>query len=421
LVIWVTTLYCGPVTRTARGRGAEGAGLYPELAALGIREGATPALLGEVGRLTALLPSYAVARDELTQRGVQLNVKVIHRLGRQLGAEVLTTRTRDLLRFRAGLLPAGTELADKRVGCAIDGGRVRTRTVIRKQKGRGRSKKRRRRFRVEWREPKLLILFELDGTGRMAAKTRPWIDGTFGGPDELMELLALHLHRLGAGQAAEVVFLADGAPWIWDRLDWVRQRVGLDRSRCIEVLDFCHAVHHVSLLLAALDLPPTERQKQYRQCRKDLRAGKAMRVVAELAVLADERCSEEAVRRELVYLEKHTFAGHMDYAAFRKRGVPMGSGAIESAIRRVVNLRLKGNGLLWQEENAEAVLVLRARALSRRWQETLAEVQRSMSSDRRLDWGFTSPDMPEELKAGIPIHPPKPQDQTKQEVIHEAA
>jgi hypothetical protein len=249
LVVWITTLYCGPLTRRGRGRGAHGSGLYPELAVFGIREGSSPALLSRVGRQTALLPSYDVARDELAQAGTALNVKVVHRLGRHLGAEVLTTRTRDLLRYRAGQLPAGTALAGKRVGAAIDGGRIRIRTVIRKQKGRGRQERQRRRFRVEWREPKLLILFELDAQGKMRAGSRPWIDGTFGGPDEVMELLALHLHRLGAAQAEGVVFVADGAPWIWERLEWVRQRVGVEPSRCVGVLDWGQIRGHASFPL----------------------------------------------------------------------------------------------------------------------------------------------------------------------------
>ena len=251
-MVWISTLYCGPAARTGKRRGREGSGLYPELAVLGIREGSSPALASQVGRLTALLPSYEVARAELVQRGVPLKIKVVHRIAVQLGAEILATRTRDLQRYRAGDLPAGRELAGKRVGAAIDGGRTRIRTVIRKQKGRGKGKKQRRKFKVEWREPKVLIIFKMDRKGRMVPRSRAWIDGTFAGPDEAMELLALHLHRLGAAQAQVVVFLADGAPWIWDRLDWVVQRVGLPASRTVRVLDFCHAVHHISLALHAV-------------------------------------------------------------------------------------------------------------------------------------------------------------------------
>ncbi len=107
-----------------------------------------------------------------------------------------------------------------------------------------------------------MIIFEIDDHGRMKAKTRPWIDGTFAGPDEAMELLAFHLHRLGAGQAEVVAFVADGAPWVWDRLDWVEQRVGLKAGQAVRVLDWCHAVHNLSLALAALPLAEAERRRR---------------------------------------------------------------------------------------------------------------------------------------------------------------
>lgn len=420
-MVWITTLYCGPAARTGKRRSGEGSGLYPELAILGIREGSSPALASQVGRLTALLPSYDVARAELAHRGVPLKIKVVHRIAGQLGAEILTTRTRDLQRYRAGDLPAGRELAGKRVGAAIDGGRTRIRTVVRKQKGRGKGKKQRRKFRVEWREPKVLIIFEMDRKGRMAAKTRPWIDGTFAGPDEAMELLALHLHRLGAAQAKAVVFLADGAPWIWDRLDWVVRRVGVPAARTTRVLDFCHAVHHISLALHALGLEDAQRQRLYQQCRKWLRAGQVSKVIAALTVRAWDLPEESPAWVAIAYLEKHQQAGHLDYDQFRRRGLPLGSGAIESAIRRVVNLRLKGNGLLWLEENAEAVLVMRAAVLTERWPETLEHVRATMASDRRLEWHWQSPDMPAELKAGVTIAPPGSQPEAKQDSEADAA
>ncbi len=409
LVLWVMTLYCGPKRRHGAGRGPEGAGLYPELAALGFSEGASPALASRVARQTALLPSYEVARRELADDGLPLNIKEVHRIAQRLGAEVLTTRKRDLERYRAGEVPAGATLRGQRVGAAIDGGRVRTRVVIRKQRGKGKGKKQRRRLRVEWREPKLLIIFVLDEHGRMKAKTRPWIDGTFQGPDECLELLAFHLHRLGAAEAELVVFLGDGAPWIWERVPWVVKRVGLRAEQVVEVLDFCHAVHHVSLALAGLHLTPDERQRWYRTLRKQLRAGQAYRVTAALSLLAEEKTGTEAAWTAIRFLEKHAQAGRLRYLAFRRLGVPLGSGAIESAIRRVVNLRLKGNGLLWYVENAEGMLLLRAAALTGRWQETLEEVRAAMARDRRIDWHWVGPDMPTELKAPDDIKPPKAQ------------
>jgi hypothetical protein len=421
LVLWIMTLYCGPKPRHGHGRGREGTGLYPELAALGFSEGASPALVSRVARQTALLPSYEIARGELADDGLPLNIKEVHRIAQRLGAEVLTTRKRDLERYRAGELPAGATLRGKRVGAAIDGGRVRTRVVIRKQRGKGQGKKQRRRLRVEWREPKLLIIFELNEHGRMKAQTRPWIDGTFQGPDECMELLALHLHRLGAVEAELVAFLGDGAPWIWERVPWVVRRVGLRAAQVVEVLDFCHAVHHVSLALAGLNLTPDERQRWYRTLRKQLRAGRANQVTGALSLLAEEQSGNDAAWTALRFLEKHAEAGRLRYGAFRRLGMPMGSGAIESAIRRVVNLRLKGNGLLWYVDNAEGMLLLRAAALTGRWQETLEQARATMARDRRIDWQWVGPDMPEELKAPDAIKPPKAQPKDEARTTDKAA
>jgi hypothetical protein len=416
LVLWITTLYCGPKPRTGKGRGREGSGLYPELAVLGFSEGSSPALASRVARMTALLPSFQTARDELARDGVSLNIKEVHRIALQQGFELLTTRLRDLERYRDGLLPRGMALRNKRVGVAIDGGRVRTRVLIKKKTDKRTGKKHRRKVRTEWREPKLLIIFEMDDRGRMVRGSRPWIDGTFQGPDECLELLALHLHRLGAADATLVTFVSDGAPWIWDRLEWVEKRVGLKAERVFKVLDWCHAVHHVSLALAALGLPEKERQQHYRQMRRWLKAGRIYQVTAELSLLAEGYSPKNKVWTEIRYLENHGEAGHMKYHQFRKQGAPLGSGAIESAVRRVVNLRLKGNGMLWEVENAEAMLVLRAAALTDRWEEALEHSRQTLAGDRRLNWYWRSPDMPSELNAHKEIKPPTPQRQAGQSV-----
>jgi hypothetical protein len=112
---------------------------------------------------------------------------------------------------------------------------------------------------------------------------------------------------------------------------------------------------------------------------------------------------------DINFLERHGAAGHLDYAKFRRRHLPLGSGAIESAIRRVINLRMKGNSIFWEEENAEGMLLLRSLVLSRRWKETFAQIRESMARDRRLDWKWQPPAMPAQLKANIPITPPTPQ------------
>ena len=57
----------------------------------------------------------------------------------------------------------------------------------------------------------------MDEQGRMKKETPPIFDGTFGGPDEIMDVMAMRLHQVGAK--------VDGAPWIGERLEWVRRRL----------------------------------------------------------------------------------------------------------------------------------------------------------------------------------------------------
>ncbi len=163
------------------------------------------------------------------------------------------------------------------------------------------------------------------------------------------------------------------------------------------------------------------RRRLFQKLRKWLKQGDWWEVVLELAKRAKDVPADQSVWTELSYQDRHGEAGHLDYARFRRRGVPLGSGAIESAIRRVVNLRLKGNSLTWYQENAEGMLMLRCLVLSKRWDDTFASISASLASDRRLDGTFRSPDMPAQLKANIPIEPPKPQPSTSASTCATAA
>src|SRR4051812_5897967 len=140
----------------------------------------------------------------------------------------------------------------------------------------------------------------------------------------------------------------------------------------------------VSLALQALGLSEAERTATYRTLRHQLRAGRSREVVAALRRMAQAQPFDSAVWGEIEYRAKHE--AHLRYDWVGYRGRPLGSGAVESAIRRVINLRLKGNGIYWREENAEAMLVLRAAALTGRWEETMERVQAAMAPDRRRDW-----------------------------------
>ncbi len=62
-----------------------------------------------------------------------------------------------------------------------------------------------------------------------------------------------------------MALLSDGAPWIWERLDWVQDQVGLAPRKTQRIVDWCHVVHHVSLALQTLNLSKFE-FRTYESC-----------------------------------------------------------------------------------------------------------------------------------------------------------
>lgn len=404
LVIWICSLYCAP-RRSLTGKAREDAhGVYIELAQFGFAKGCSPALESLVARSAAWSPSFELAKRELARNGVTMDTKTVRRVTYQCGEGFLNLRTHEMLAMREGKLVAGNELHGQRVMVELDGGRSRIRKNLRKKPAQvefvdedglvienqpGRSKPiAKRTFDPDWREPKLVIIAVHDENGKSDPKFKVTIDGTFLGPEAIAEITAMHLLRLGAAKAASVTFVADGAPWIWDRIPEIVRRAGLTNVPIHEVLDCCHAVHHISLALSALGLNKEERMPLYRLHRTMLRNGQWQRVVEELADLAADDPNNLEVQREISYLTRHGEAGRLKYPTFRSQGLPLGSGSIESCIRRVVNRRMKGNGIYWKEPNAEAMLQVRSQVLSERWDSRLQEVRTHDKQYGRRQWSW---------------------------------
>jgi hypothetical protein len=409
LLIWLTTRYCAPRRTAGQKADDDACGVYVGLAQFGFGKGCSPGLESRVARQAALGPSLQFAQEELERSGVKMDVKTVRRITQQCGEGLLGLRAHELDLFRIGELPPGTELKGQRVTVQIDGGRTRIRGPLRDAErspeatnddglpiddAPGRSRTRpERTFDGEWREPKLAMIFVHNEYGKMDSKCAATIEGTFQGPDAMAEMVAMHLHRLGAAQAVSVSFVADGANWIWDRVPTIVARAKLEKVTIHQVLDCCHAAHHISLALAAMGLRDKERLPLYRKMRTQLRNGQWQQVVDDLQCYMDENEDCEQMRVEIAYLRKHGEAGRLKYPTFRKLGVPLGSGAIESGIRRVINQRMKGSGLFWREGNAEAMLQVRAQVLARRWDARLAAMRNHEKRYGRRPWDHAYPKM----------------------------
>jgi len=355
-----------PGRKPGRGkRGKAGPGVYPALAQLGIVGKATPALMAEVGREVAESQSVAVARASLAERGLNLHHNVALRLAYTMASRSLDARSR---RFegRDSMLPAREDadlFVGKRLLISTDGGRLKVRENP--KAGRRRKETGHRRYDGVWREPKVITIVVLNERGRRDPKFPPLIDATMGDANDVADLLVGHLKAHGGEKAAEVTLVADGAEWIWNRAAAIRDRVGIPKDRWYEVLDFWHAVEHLSDASKLVrSWTAEERASWLRLQKRRLRHGRAHLVMAALEKLRVGRRAK-GIGKEINYFKTHR--EHLDYAACREHHRPMGSGAIESGVRRVVNLRMKGNSIFWLEEHAEGLLHLRSVLKSSRW------------------------------------------------------
>lgn len=407
LVFWFTSLYCAAASGGRGQAGSKRPGVHIEQAQFGIVKGDTPEVESRVSRQAALSPSLELAQEELGRTGLSMSCKRVRRISAQCGNDLLRLRAWRLEQWRTGTLAVGNELKGKRVTVQIDGGRTRIRSKLRGPEavleelnadGRvcgdalGRSRRRAvRTFDGAWREPKLVTIYVHDDDGRMTKGSQATIDGTLEGPNAMADLVAMHLHRLGGATAASITFASDGAPWIWNRVKWICDAAKIGSEVKIhEVLDCCHAVHHLSAALREYGASDEARKPLYRDYRTRVRNGQWREVVDELQELRDQSIRPTgAMQREIDYLRRNGQAGRMAYPHFRGLGIPLGSGGIESTIRRVVNQRLKGSGMFWLAEGAESMLQLRAMVVSKRWDEAISARNRMNCQTRLVSWHWT--------------------------------
>jgi hypothetical protein len=219
--------------------------------------------------------------------------------------------------------------------------------------------------------------------GRLDATESICIDGTLQGPDHLMELLAFHLHRLGADKAKRGVFVADGVDWIWHRVPTIMTRLGLDARRWSKCLDLYHAMNHLgNAANANPDWDAKQRKRQLTKWKNLLLKGRANEVLCALRKLLP--FNKKIVQDQINYLEARMDL--LKYAGIRRNKMPVGSGAIESAIRRVVNQRLKSPGTFWLEETLEEMLYLRAQALTGNWDTMMERIAEHAHCTRQRTW-----------------------------------
>ncbi|MHC9538270.1 MAG: hypothetical protein AB9903_04170 [Vulcanimicrobiota bacterium] len=340
-------------------RGIAGNGLYPTLEVLGLYFRVSPALAEEVCRLTTLEPLDEVV-SLLSHRGVIMNRKVVERISNQIAGRGLAHR--EFLKEEVALGFRGDAARGKQLVISVDGGRVRTR--VRSKRGR-KKKNGHRKFKGEWREPKAFVIYEIDDQGDKKQGGLLEYDATMGDADELFERLYVALMAIGAQYAHNWTFIADGGEWIWDRVPQLITQVGFDNDKVTGVLDYYHAMENLyGIADEVLGWSKKRRARWLKRTKRLLIKGRVNEFIAEVKGLCKGRRARR-VAKKLLYFEKRWDL--MKYASFKKKRIPLGSGAMESCIRRVINLRFKGNGIFWKMETLEGRIHLRAQLLSEKW------------------------------------------------------
>jgi hypothetical protein len=232
----------------------------------------------------------------------------------------------------------------------------------------------------EWAEVKLAAVGEVvasrDAAGDPVVRT---VDVSYAARladrDTFARAVLPEVHRRGVETASVAAAVADGSVWIQGVVD-------LHRPDAVRILDFAHTLEHLNAAAQAcfgegspaavgwLDQQATE-----------LKHGDPDAVLRAVRLLPVGRAPDPAaaaVARDqtLGYLTARRV--QIAYAHFRRQGLPIGSGMVESGHKRVVQARLKGAGMRWQRANVNAMLALRCAVCNDRWDQAWADIARRL-------------------------------------------
>jgi hypothetical protein len=338
-------------------RSEKGKGYHPGLVLLGISEQISPAMLEGLAKSAAALGSMRDAQTALADQGINVSLTRISTAVRAVALKARCLRKNDES-IRT------LELQGRKIIVSIDGGRIR----IRENKKGPKTAKNRTRYSTEWREPKLLCIYFLNEKGDVDPTIPPILDGTMAHVDEIFKMLCDYLSMLSIDATTEVLYVSDGAECQWKRVHLVEQTVRAKGGRFTALLDYYHMKGYLYDMAGAVKGWTQKKRTQWiRRMTTYLFTDENAAFEREVETLKKNSRKKSILRTAGNYLLKHSRAGHMNYGEARRRKLPIGSGVIESTVRRVVNLRLKGASVYWKEPMAEAMLLLRCLYKARRW------------------------------------------------------
>jgi hypothetical protein len=160
----------------------------------------------------------------------------------------------------------------------------------------------------------------------------------------------------GADLAEEVVFVADGAAWIW-------KLVSFYFPEAVQIVDWYHAVAYLKdLAEQAFGESEPLRELWLEQATGELWEGHVDQVIAACQEWEADPHAGQAARDAISYYTNNR--RRLDYARFREAEYLIGSGTVESGCKQIVTQRLKRSGARWTQEGARMTAKARTAYLS---------------------------------------------------------
>jgi hypothetical protein len=212
--------------------------------------------------------------------------------------------------------------------------------------GDGDKRKRRGLFWKEFRLAAIQIFGEINWTYAIA----------HGSAETLGDELAKIAKRSGFGDRTKVHGLGDGAPWVQEQMEKV---FGCQMEFMI---DFFHLCEYLS---AAADIFGERKEEWMKNATHSLKQGKAAAILMELKKQQEQHDEHEGLFKCIRYMENRRSQFFYDKAI--AKGLPIGSGKIESSHRNIIQQRMKKPGAWWKPEIAIAMIHLRVLRANRDW------------------------------------------------------
>ena len=354
------------VERKPGQRGAAcGQGFYPFLKWLGIQERITHLVWINAAQQSILHTSFEAAQESLRLSGIDISTRRQRRLTYSFGQIGLNIRQSHLEQLMQGKLISRQMLAGQRVVISVDGGRTRIRKI---KEDSFKKQTNRYGYEGEWKEPKLLTIYVVDKEGKKIRNSLPTNDGTFGDVEAFMLLLEMHLVRLGVHRAKQVLLVADGAKWIWERIPFLLQRLGCAKEHTLCLLDFYHASQRLFDFANWAFNDKKDVNAWAFPAKSALKRGQIATLLSQMqALIAKTSYPKQKEGMSKAYQYFFNRSNELDYPRAIELKLPLGSGSIESLIRQVVNLRLKSSNKSWKADNAEIVLHARCQWAAGNW------------------------------------------------------